>query len=193
MSVSGISSSSLYSSSSIQNGGQNNAQQIQQEFLQLGTDLRAGNLSAARSDFSTLQGLAAPATSTSSAQSTNPIAQAFAQLAKDLQSGNLSAAQQDFSTIQQDFQQSAASQSQTGQTAGHRHHRGGGGGGSEISQLLSELGTALQSGNLSEAQQAYTSLAQQFQSSSSSASSAASSTAETGAASTTASGVSLIA
>jgi len=83
--------------------------------------------------------------------------QEFQQLGQDLQSGNLSAAQQDYATIQQDFQSHAAAH-------GHHHHHGGGSGQqSEISQLLSELGQALQSGNLSSAQQAYSTLMQDFQ------------------------------
>jgi outer membrane protein assembly factor BamD (BamD/ComL family) len=156
MSVSGISSSSLFNTS----GVQSLFQQFQQTFQQLGQDLQSGNLSAAQSDFATLQNLGSQ-NSTATSQSSSPIAQAFSQLAKDLQSGNLSAAQQDFSTIQQDFQSQSA-QGQTQSAQGHHHHHGGGGS-SEISQLLNELGTALQSGDLSTAQQAYTSLVQQFQ------------------------------
>ncbi|MFZ1929227.1 MAG: hypothetical protein WBW36_07205 [Candidatus Sulfotelmatobacter sp.] len=159
MSVSGISSSSLFNTS----GVQSLFQQFQQTFQQLGQDLQSGNLSAAQSDFATLQNLGSQ-NSTATSQSSSPIAQAFSQLAKDLQSGNLSAAQQDFSTIQQDFQNQSA-QGQTESAQGHHHHHAGGGS-SEISQLLNELGTALQSGDLSTAQQAYTSLVQQFQPSS---------------------------
>ena len=162
MSVSGISSSSLFNTS----GVQSLFQQFQQTFQQLGQDLQSGNLSAAQSDFATLQNLGSQ-NSTATSQSSSPIAQAFSQLAKDLQSGNLSAAQQDFSTIQQDFQNQSA-QGQTQSAQGHHHHHGGGGS-SEISQLLNQLGTALQSGDLATAQQAYTSLVQQFQPSSQSA------------------------
>ena len=96
-------------------------------------------------------------------QSSNPIAQAFQQLAKDLQSGNLSAAQQDFSTIQQDVQS---------QGGGHHHHGHGESSSAApqnpVAELFSELGQALQSGNLSAAQQAYTTLQQDFQQSASS-------------------------
>jgi hypothetical protein len=159
MSVSGISSSSLFNTQTVQN----NFQQFQQDFQQLGQDLQSGNLSAAQSDFSTLQSLVSQ-NSTAASQSSSPIAQAFSQLAKDLQSGNLSAAQQDFTTIQKDIQ-SQSTQSQTASTGGHHHHHGGSGS-SEISELLGQLGTALQSGDLSTAQQAYNSLAQQFQQSS---------------------------
>jgi hypothetical protein len=155
MSVSGISSSSLYNAQS----AQSSFQQAQQLFQQLGKDLQAGNLSAAQSDFTSLQNLLPQTTATTAAQSSNPIAQAFAQLGKDLQSGNLSAAQQDFKTIQQDSQNQAA---QTQTIQGHHHHHGGGGS-SEISQLFAQLGSALQSGDLSSAQQAFSSLTQQFQ------------------------------
>jgi outer membrane protein assembly factor BamD (BamD/ComL family) len=73
MSVSGISSTSLYNTES----SQNNLQQIQQTFQQLGQDLQSGNLSAAQSDFAALQKLVPQANSTSSSQSNSPIAQAF--------------------------------------------------------------------------------------------------------------------
>jgi outer membrane protein assembly factor BamD (BamD/ComL family) len=156
MSVSGVSSSTLfnYSTQDIQS----NMKQFQQEFQQLGQDLQSGNLSAAQSDFATLQQLMPQNNSTSSAQSNNPIAQAFNQLSKDLQAGNLSAAQQDYTTIQQDFQNQGA------QMQGHHHHHGGGGNGtSAISQLIAQLGQALQSGNLATAQSVFSSLQQQFQ------------------------------
>lgn len=155
MSVSGISSSSFvdYSTQNVQNKWQ----QIQQEFQQLGQDLQSGNLSAAQADFATLQKLDPQANSTSSSQSTNPIAQEFNQLEQDLQSGNTQAAQQDYTKIQQDFQSQAA------QTHHHHHHGGGGSGSSGISQLLDQLGQELQSGDLSAAQQSYSTLQQDFQ------------------------------
>ncbi len=136
---------------------QNKMQQFQKEFQQLGQDLQSGNLSAAQSDFVTLQQLGPQSSSTSSAQSNSPIAQAFNQLAQDLKSGNVSAAQQDFAKIQQAFQNHAS------QSRGHHHHHGGGDSGSTISQLFDQLGQALQSGNLSGAQQAYNSLMQDLQ------------------------------
>lgn len=165
MSVTGISSSSLfdYSNQSVQN----KMEKIQKEFQQLGQDLQSGNLSAAQSDFATLQQLApqnSSTASTSSTSSSSSIAQAFQQLAQDLQSGNLSGAQQDFATIQQDFHSQAA-QTQGQQTEGHHHHHrhgGGDSGSSAISHLFEQLGTAFQSGNLSSAQQAYNTLMQDF-------------------------------
>jgi outer membrane protein assembly factor BamD (BamD/ComL family) len=151
MSVSGISSTSLYNP-------QNTENNFQQLFQQLGRDLQSGNLSAAQSDFASLQKLVPQTSSTSSSPSNNPIAQAFTQLAKDLQSGNLSAAQQDFTTLQQDFQ-NQATQNQTPSTQDDHHHHGGGAS-SDIAELLDDLGQSLQSGNLSSAQSAFTTLQQ---------------------------------
>jgi predicted helicase len=159
MSVSGISSSSLFDLLGTESA-QSQKQQLQQEIQQLGKDLSAGNLSATQADFATLQKDAPQATAAASSASNNPIAQAFQKLAQDLQSGNLSAARQDFSTIQQDVQ------AQRG--GGHHHHSHGQDSSSAqqnpIAQLFSELGQALQSGNLTAAQQAYTTLQQDFQS-----------------------------
>jgi len=156
MSVAGISTSNLFNDSrrSIES-------EMQQEFAQLGQDLQSGNLSAAQTDFATLTQIGPGAGSSSpstSAASNNPIAQAFAQLSKDLQSGNLSAAQQDFATIQQDMQSNAV------HAGGHRHHRGAKDSGENaISGLFSQLGQALQSGDLTTAQQVYSTLQQDFQ------------------------------
>jgi len=159
MSVAGIFASSIsaYNPQSIQG----RMQQFQQEFQQLGQDLQSGNLSAAQSDFATLQQSGPQANSTTSAQSTNTIAQAFNQLSTDLQAGNTTAAQQDYANIQQDMQ------NQRTQTQGmHHHHHHHGGGGSQqnaITQMFQQLGQDLQSGQLSAAQQAYGSLQQDLQ------------------------------
>lgn len=145
--------------------------QFQQEFQQLGKDLQAGNLAQAQSDLVTLEqnspylraGAAATSAGSGASAGNNPIAQAFNQLAHDLQAGNVSAAQQDFSTIQQDFQNS---QSQApAQGGGHHHHHAfsGQNAASPLAQLFSQLGQALQTGNLSSAQQAYSTLQQDFQ------------------------------
>ncbi len=158
MSVAGISSSNLFN---INDSRESIQSQMQQEFAQLGQDLQSGNLSAAQSDFATLTQMQPQSTSSSSsstATSTSPMAQAFAQLSKDLQSGNLSAAQSDFATIQQDMQTNAV------HSGGHHHHRGGAEGGqSTISSLFSQLGQALQSGDLSTAQSVFSTLQQDFQ------------------------------
>ena len=156
MSVAGILSSSLfdYNNPSVQN----QRQQFQQELQQLGQDLQSGNLSAAQTDFTTLQQSGSQTNSSLSAQSNSPIAQDFKQLSQDLQSGNVSAAQQDYAKIQQDFQTQTA-----GKHAHHHHRGGGGGGGNAVSQLIEQLGQDLQSGSLTAAQQAYNALQQDFQ------------------------------
>jgi outer membrane protein assembly factor BamD (BamD/ComL family) len=156
MSVSGVFTTNVadYTTQSVQNA----RQQIQQDSEQLGQDLQSGNLSAAQSDFATLEKLLPQNTSTSATEN-DPVAQAFNQLSADLQSGNLSAAQQAYANIQQDFQ------SQGARTEGHHHHphQQGDGGTGNFSQLLSQLGQALRSGNLSQAQQVFASLQQDFE------------------------------
>jgi hypothetical protein len=127
----------------------------QQGLQQLGQDLQAGNLSAAQSDFAALQQLNPQISSTASAQG-GSVAQEIAQLGKDLRAGNTSAAQQDYSQLQQQI-------SPTASGVHHHHHHHGGSGGSGFSQLLQQLGQALQAGNLSAAQQAYATLQQQVQ------------------------------
>ena len=77
----------------------------QQQLQQLSQALTSGNLSAAQSDFATLQKAFTQSSTTGSASSSpsaNPVTQAFNQLASDLQSGNLAAAQKDFSTLKLD-------------------------------------------------------------------------------------------
>jgi hypothetical protein len=92
MSISGVSSSLFnYEAQGLQGG----AQQFRQEFQQLGQDLQSGNLTAAQSDFATLQQLGPQGNSTQTAQSGNPIAQ------------ELSAAQQAYTSLQQDLEQFA--------------------------------------------------------------------------------------
>jgi outer membrane protein assembly factor BamD (BamD/ComL family) len=169
-------------------------QKARQQFAQLGQDLQSGNLAAAQSDLATLQanrpqGGLTPSTTAQSGTSTAPggstISQDFAQLSADLQSGNLSAAQTDYTGLQQAFQ-TQATQAQT-QTGGHPHHHHGGGGGDSsssssnpISQLFTELGQALQAGNLSSAQQAYSTLQQDFQQFTQSSATSGSTTAPSG-------------
>ncbi len=167
MSVSGI-ASSLFAPVSPQNL-QSKAQHIQQEFQQLGQDLKSGNLSAAQTDFVTLQSGLQPNNTSSTSQSNSPIVQDFTQLASDLKAGNLSAAQQDFTALQQAL--NTASNATAGAQGHHHHHHASESSGSNgassiggsINQAFTQLGQALQAGNLSNAQAAYTSLQQDFQ------------------------------
>jgi outer membrane protein assembly factor BamD (BamD/ComL family) len=111
MSVSGISSSSLNSSDSLQNT-------IEKEFQQLGQDLQSGNLSAAQSDFKTIRQdlknqAAQQQNNQSSGGGSKAASQLFEQLGQELQSGNLSSAEQTFSALQQEFSQPTTSTSST--------------------------------------------------------------------------------
>ena len=134
---------------------QNRMQKLKQEFQQLGKDLQAGNLSAAQADFATLQKMQQQPPTSPSAQSTSTLAQDSNQLTADLKAGNTPAAQRDWAKVQKDIQTQPP-------TARHHHHHHGGGTDSQTSQMFSQLGTALQSGDLSAAQQAYAAMLQNF-------------------------------
>ena len=155
MSVAGILSSAAFSIGA--QVFQNRMQNVKQEFQQLGQDLQSGNLSAAQADFATLQkmqpqpqrvrrrkGAAAfRRTSTSSLLTSRratprPRSRTYAKLQQDIQS-------------------------QATQGHHHHHHHSVATAAVKISQLFSQLGTALQSGNLSAAQQAYATMLQNFQ------------------------------
>jgi outer membrane protein assembly factor BamD (BamD/ComL family) len=154
MSVSGVSTTNLFNLQSSNPPTQTSFQKAQAEFQQLGSALQSGNLSAAQSDYSTLQGLVSQSGFASKVlQGDNPIGKAFTQLGQDLKSGNLAGAQQDYSTIRQDFQNLP-------------HHHGGtvnpGTPAFPVNQLFDQLGSELQSSDLSTAQQTYNSLTQQL-------------------------------
>ena len=154
MSISGVSSSDVFQTSVAQ-GAQTKFQQIQSQFQKVGQDLQSGNLTQAQADFATLSQELPSAQQAGAATTTGPtstLAKAFQALGQDFKAGNLAASQADFTTIQQDAQQQSS-----GQTQGHHHHHGGGSSqaSNTLEQAFTSLGTALQSGNLSSAQQAY--------------------------------------
>ena len=160
MSVAGVSTVLSTLSQLLPSGG-NPHRQIHAEFQQLGNDLATGNLTQAQTDYAALAQTVAP----SQAGSTASAAQAFTRLGQDLQSGNVTAAQQDFTRVQQDFQQASAT---LGHSHHHHHHAGAVANdsanssqqASDIATLFAELGQSLQAGNLSAAQQTYSSLQQ---------------------------------
>ena len=164
MSVIGIASSTLFQLLT-KASSPSHVQSFRKEFQQLGQDLQTGNLSQAQSDFAALQPPVQPVSSADPQSSTSALSTAFNQLAQDLQSGNLSAAQQDYSTVQTDLQQQFASHVSTHQHHRHSHSESSQDASSQnaLDQLFSQLGQALQSGNLSAAQSAYASLQQEFQ------------------------------
>jgi hypothetical protein len=158
MSISSIASqNSIPSSFSVSSSSANkNAtlNQLRQQFQQLGQDLQAGSLSAAQSDFASLQ-----QTSTNpSASANNPITQALNQLKTQLQSG------QPTGTPARPAPGTPITQpTQNTGPHGHHHHHGGGESPTDPSappSLFDQLGQASQSNNLSAAQQAYNSLLQ---------------------------------
>jgi hypothetical protein len=129
---------------------QSRSQKFKQDFQQLGQDLQSGNVTRGQVDLTALQSDIPSAQSSSSSSTPNLNSQTFSQLAQDLQSGNVNAAQSDYAALQQNFQQGA----------GHiRHFHAHGSVDSsaltQAQQALAQLGQALQSGNLSAAQQAY--------------------------------------
>jgi outer membrane protein assembly factor BamD (BamD/ComL family) len=94
---------------------------IAQAFNQLAQDLKAGNLTAAQRDFSTIQQDFQNVQSQTQGSggghhhhhalgsiSASPLAQLFSQLGQALGAGNLSSAQQAYAALQQDFQQFAS-------------------------------------------------------------------------------------
>ena len=115
----------------------------------MGQDLQSGNVSQAETDLAALQpGAAGGAPSASSA---GLVSRALSQVAQDLQSGNLSAAQSDFAGLEQNLQQRTP-------VYHHFHAAGSHPGMSQMQALFSQLGQALQSGNLAAARQSYATL-----------------------------------
>jgi len=157
MSISSIASqNSIPSSFSVSSPSANkNAtlNQLRQQFQQLGQDLQAGSLSAAQSDFASLQ-----QTSTNpSASANNPITQALNQLKTQLQSG------QPVGTPARPAPGTPITQpTQTTGPHGHHHHHGqeSPADPSAPASGFGQLGQASPSNNLSAAQQAYNSLLQ---------------------------------
>jgi outer membrane protein assembly factor BamD (BamD/ComL family) len=186
MSVSAI-ANSLFSQFGA-GAAQSKFQQVKQGFQQLGQDLQSGNLTRAQSDFAALQQnlpgsqQATSANPATRSTATSPLTQAVARPARDLQSGNLPAAQSDTTAVQQDVRQASPLQ---GAAHGHHHHHGtteqDSSQQSAIQTLFSQIGQSLQTGNLSGAQQAYSTLQQEFlQSGFGGASSSGSSTSTSG-------------
>ena len=185
MSVAGISSTRLTDAIAL-----TSAEQINNVFKQLGKDLKSGDLSAAQSDLVALEnklastvGSSTATTSsvTASSATTSPVQQALNQLSQALQSGDLPQAQQAFAILQQDLQSVSSggpgSSAVSGHHHDHRHHAGSDGSsqtsstasgsstkpGSSANQLWTQLGQALQSGNLAGAQQIFNAMQLEFQ------------------------------
>ena len=153
MSIAGIAASSFFSGA-IAQSTRAKFKQAQQEFQELGQDLKAGNLGQARTDLAALQKdfPGAQGAVPGAAQNDSIAAgRGFQQLSNDLQAGNLAAAQSDFANLRQDLPQGTGPAIHP-----HRHPRHGEdatGNPNGLAQVLSQLGQALQSSNISAAQQ----------------------------------------
>ena len=166
MSISGISSSTYVY--------QNQFQQTRKDFSTLQTDLSSGNLTASQQAYAALMQDMQNTTQAQSGQQTSgnsQISNDLAAVGSALQSGSLTGAQNAFATLAQDVQSATqtASQVQGGQQTyeghGHHHHHHHGGGISQatattLSNDLAAVGSALQSGDLTGAQTAFTTLMQ---------------------------------
>ena len=162
MSISGISSST--------NVYQNQFQQMRKDFSALQTDLSSSNLTGAQQAYATLmQDLQNVSQSQSGQQAggTSQLGNDLAAVGKALQSGSLTDAQSAFALLTQDLQSAeqaqAAQQAQAGQQAyGHHHHHHHGGSSptasTTVTNDLTALSSALQSGSLTGAQSAFTTL-----------------------------------
>jgi hypothetical protein len=133
--------------------------QLREQFQQLGQDLQSGNLSGAQSDFANLRQEASPAGGSSTTSANDPVTQALNQLQTDLQTGDLAgAAPKPVGGVP-----IAVEDPRTHGGQGHYPQAPEGpedptspGSGTSLEQL----GQALQSNNLSAAQQAYNSVLQ---------------------------------
>ena len=114
---------------------QHNYQKVQSEFKQLGQDLQTGNLTQAQADFVTLS------------QS----------LASNQQTGAVASAGTSPTTPPTFVGPNAVNQPGQANSASASHHR------IHFRQALSQLGQALQAGNLTAAQQAFASMEQIWQ------------------------------
>ncbi|MGD0626086.1 MAG: hypothetical protein ABSB32_15380 [Thermodesulfobacteriota bacterium] len=161
---------------------QNKLSQIRQGFNNLASALQAGNLTDAQNAFTALQQLLPNSSAGNQTQNgqqgsgQNAFATDFSALGKALQSGDLSAAQTAFAKLQQDTQSvqghhhhhhhkaSASTQSTAPTTSSPSAGSIAGGGQNQFATDFSALGQALQSSDLSKAQQAYAKLQQDMQS-----------------------------
>jgi outer membrane protein assembly factor BamD (BamD/ComL family) len=143
---------------------------IQTDFAALGQALSSGNLTQAQSAFSQLQGdLQNASQPTGGAVATPPdpaqtprlqVRQDYAQLAGDLQSGNLTGAQSAFTSLEQTLQTQTGTNATSDTSASTTSTSSS----DPIANDLNALGQALSSGNLTQAQSAFSELQSDIQS-----------------------------
>jgi len=150
-------------------------QQIRSDFKALQSDLQAGNVASAQVDFDTLLKDAPQLKSQLQNAATTTQPNALSALSTSLQAGDLSGAQTAFASLGQMLSGTQSALGSTGQMHHHRHHHHQHGGTSAASLLDSSAGNpatdqqtvqndfqalagALQSGNITSAQQAFAQL-----------------------------------
>jgi DNA-binding FadR family transcriptional regulator len=168
MSISALSSNLI---ADLSQQRQNPFQEIKQDFQQLASALQSGDLSGAQSAYSNIQQLlganSGSSASTTSSNGPSTLQNDFAALGQALQSGDLSTAQSAFSQLQSDFQAArqsggagASVQSQDqyvpSRSQGQNPFQ-------EAWQDYKQIGQDLQSGDLTDAQTAYSNLQQLVQ------------------------------
>jgi len=141
--------------------GSDTGNTIKQDFSNLSTALSSGNLTDAQKAFATLQ-QDAPAQNSQNSQFSKDIQS----LGNALQSGDLSSAQEVFSTIQAKMSQGLQNQSAVSATSTTANTN-------PVQQDFQNLSTALQSGNMSDAQKAFATLQQDMTTSKTAASGSA--------------------
>lgn len=168
MSISPLSASLLSDLS--QTHRQNPFQEVRQDFQQLASALQSGNLSDAQSAYSSIQQVLQSAQGSSGAASgsngTNTIQNDFSALGQALQSGDLTQAQSAFAQLQSDAQ--SARQARSSDTAGTAQAQDqyvsstaqNLSPAQQVQQDYAQLASALQSGDVTGAQTAYTALQQ---------------------------------
>jgi soluble cytochrome b562 len=165
MSISSI-SGSTNTYQAYQTSGQNNFAQLRQAFQALASTLQSGDMTGAQNAFATLQQLLPNSSAGNQTQNgqqgsnQSPFATDLNAVGQALQSGNVSDAQEAFAKLQQDMQS----------IQGHHHHHINGSAGTQgsgenpFATDLNAVGQALQSGDLSGAQQDFAKLQQDVQS-----------------------------
>jgi len=157
-------------------------QQVRKDFAALKTSLNSNDLAGAQKAFATLQKdmqSIGQAQSSQQIGANSPLDNDLAALSTALQKGDLQGAQNAFATLTQDMQQMRQTQGgQQTQKAHHRHHHHGGSAQNTTSNPFSDLAaisSALQNGDVSGAQKAFTTLQQDLGNSNSTQTTAATS------------------
>lgn len=169
MSISGIASDPTVN----QNYASSPFQQVRKDFAALKSSLNSGDLSGAQNAFATLTQDLQSVTQAQTGQQTgtnSTIDNDLSVIGAALQKGDITGAQNAFQTLQKDMQQMR--QAQGGQQARgaqhHRHHHHGGSAQNSTSNPftdLSAIGSALQSNDLSGAQNVFATLMKDLQNS----------------------------